>query len=186
MSFYSRLSSILTHQRRLPSSILRRAYRGKAGEEVKTLSAAESELLEVAKPRSDEIFADHIKLPSFNGLSASVVGDMQNELDVRRKRLIYRSKQRGWLEVDLLLGTWASENVPTLTLEELDQYEDFVNYETIDIYNIVTLKVDLPDELKSKDGSHVVERIQQWAKSSPLGKADPAKYKEIKADAQLT
>jgi hypothetical protein len=28
---------------------------------------------------------------------------------VRRKRMIYRSKQRGWLEADLLLGTWAVE-----------------------------------------------------------------------------
>jgi hypothetical protein len=42
---------------------------------------------------------------------------------VRRKRMIYRSKQRGWLEVDILLGKWATEHVPSLTLSELDEYD---------------------------------------------------------------
>jgi len=28
-------------------------------------------------------------------------------------RIMYRSKQRGFLEMDLLLGLWAQENVPT-------------------------------------------------------------------------
>ena len=40
---------------------------------------------------------------------------------VRRKRMIYRSKQRGWLEADLLMGSWATEHVPTLTNLELDE-----------------------------------------------------------------
>ena len=39
----------------------------------------------------------------------------------RRRRLIYRSRQRGWLEVDLLLGKWATENVPKLNAEQLIQ-----------------------------------------------------------------
>lgn len=35
--------------------------------------------------------------------------DLQEE--ALRKRLLHRSRQRGMLEVDLLLGKWASENV---------------------------------------------------------------------------
>lgn len=27
---------------------------------------------------------------------------------IYRKKLLYRSKQRGWLEVDLILGSWAN------------------------------------------------------------------------------
>lgn len=103
-------------------------------------------------------------------------------MDSRRKRLLYRSKQRGWLEVDLLLGTWASENIDTLTPEELDQYEDFVNLETIDIYNVITLRV---DALQTPFHNDMVSRIQEWAKQSPLGKADPEKYKQVKVDAKL-
>jgi succinate dehydrogenase flavin-adding protein (antitoxin of CptAB toxin-antitoxin module) len=83
--------------------------------------------------------------------------------------------------VDLLLGTWASANVPSLTAAELDEFEAFVNLETIDIYNIITLRIDIPDEVRSS----VVERIQAWARDSPLGRADPAAYEKVKADANL-
>jgi len=57
---------------------------------------------------------------------------------VRRKRMIYRSKQRGWLEADILLGSWAVLHVPSLTFEELDEYEIILNEETIDVFNYVT------------------------------------------------
>mmetsp|Transcript_41162 Transcript_41162/g.99175 ORF Transcript_41162/g.99175 Transcript_41162/m.99175 type:complete len:179 (-) Transcript_41162:100-636(-) len=148
-----------------------RNYLGEAGEETKSLSAKEEALLKIAKPKAEEIFQKHIELP----------GD---GIETRRKRLVYRSKQRGWLEVDLLLGTWASDHVPNLDDDELDQYEDFVNMETIDIYNVITLRLDVPESMK-RDGNGVVERIQEWARSSPLGKADPEKYREVKTDKNL-
>jgi succinate dehydrogenase assembly factor 2 len=37
--------------------------------------------------------------------------------------LIWRSGQRGWLEVDLLMGMWAKENVMGLSVVEMDEYE---------------------------------------------------------------
>jgi succinate dehydrogenase assembly factor 2 len=147
-----------------------RFYRGDSGEEVANLSKEEEALLTIARPRADVIFKDHTKPTP--------------DLESRKKRLIYRSKQRGWLEVDLLLGTWAYQFVPNLTEEELDQFEDFVNMETIDIYNVITLRLDVPEEMK-RDGDSVVERIAEWARSSPLGKADPEKYKAVKAEAKL-
>ena len=116
---------------------------------------------------------------------ASTPGALPDDgIETRRKRLVYRSKQRGWLEVDLLLGTWACDHVPNLDGDELDQYEDFVNMETIDIYNVITLRLDVPEAMK-RDGNGVVERIQEWARSSPLGKADPEKYREMKTDKNL-
>jgi succinate dehydrogenase assembly factor 2 len=127
---------------------------------------------------------DNIPAGSFDPTDATSTKDLP--LHIRRKRLVYRSKQRGWLEVDLLLGTWASENVPSLETKDLDDYEDFVNLETIDIYNVITLRLDVPEDMKTANGDGVVERIQQWARASPLGKADPEKYKSIKASAGLT
>jgi succinate dehydrogenase assembly factor 2 len=155
----------------LPLLASRRTYLGDAGDAIPALSAEEDALLRIAKPKAHEIFQRHIQLP----------GD---DLATRQKRLIYRSKQRGWLEVDLLLGTWASQNVQKLEVDELDQFEDFVNMETIDIYNIITLRIDVPDSLK-RDGAGIVERIQDWARSSPLGKADPVRYKAMKTEAKL-
>ena len=109
---------------------------------------------------------------------------------MRRKRLLYRSKQRGWLEVDLLLGTWASMNVRGLSAEELDRFEEFVNMETIDIYNVLTLRSDVPEGMGgggvgSEGGRTIVERIQDWCKESPLGKADKDKYEEVKTKNNL-
>ena len=60
---------------------------------------------------------------------------------VRRKRMIYRSKQRGWLEADILLGSWAVLHVPSLSIKELDEYEIILNEETIDVFNYVTGKL---------------------------------------------
>eukprot|EP00957_Ditylum_brightwellii_P078349 5957614-Ditylum_brightwellii.AAC.1 len=138
-------------------------------------------------PRSDSIHARHVRLPvldeipegSLDHSSGTELNKEAAALQVRKKRLVYRSKQRGWLEVDLLLGTWAAENVPSLDAEGLDQFEDFVNMETIDIYNILTLRADVPIEMKRDEpGGSVVERIQDWVKKSPLGKAEPEIYKK--------
>ena len=84
----------------------------------------------------------HLRLPSVDDIindsgrdeSTAAMSVQERELDIRKKRLVYRSKQRGWLEVDLLLGTWASENV---SLAELNESENFVNLETINIYNVL-------------------------------------------------
>lgn len=170
LSIFRRVAATRVLARR-PIILAHRNYRGDAGDEIKNLSAEEEALLKIAKPKADEIFKKHIELPV-------------DDIESRRKRLIYRSKQRGWLEVDLLLGTWASENVPKLTGEELDQFEDFVNMETIDIYNVITLRLDVPEEMKY-DGKGVVMRIQEWARSNPLGKADPETYRTVKGDAKL-
>jgi succinate dehydrogenase assembly factor 2 len=154
-----------------PYTIPTRTYLGDAGDATDKLSPQEEALLKIAKPKADEIFRKHIELPV-------------DDIETRRKRLIYRSKQRGWLEVDLLLGTWASQHVPNLQGDELDQFEDFVNMETIDIYNIITLRLDVPEEMK-RNGNAVVEKIQDWARSSPLGKADPDTYKSVKTEHKL-
>lgn len=50
------------------------------------------------------------------------------------KRLIFRSKQRGWLEVDLLMGAYATKFLAGKTKEELTVYERILNRETLDLY----------------------------------------------------
>lgn len=163
------------------ASASRRTYQGEAGEMQARagnddISRREQKLWDRARPRYDTIMERHLRLPTDESAD--------DNLAVRKKRLVYRSKQRGWLEVDLLLGTWASENVASLDSVELDEYENFVNMETIDIYNVVTLRSDVPEEMKGSEGEEgrksVVERIQEWARQSPLGKANAEKYAEIK------
>jgi succinate dehydrogenase assembly factor 2 len=175
------------------------------------LSDHELALYDKAKPRLDAYRAKHVSIPDLKKIPkdswatdmiAGIVTDTNSSskvpkdedaeiaLHVRKKRLIHRCLQRGWLEVDLLLGTWARQNVMSLSTEELNEFEDFVNSETIDIFNIMTLRVDaLPEKWKTTatGGSNtgIVERIQDWVKSNPLGKADPEKYKQVKESAKL-
>ena len=176
-----------------------RSYLGGAGEmqsrrekaDEDAVAAREQKLWDSAQPRYNAIMERHTRLPNLDDIQDTTgMEDAGNkaerELDVRKKRLIYRSKQRGWLEVDLLLGTWANENVPNLSLEDLNQFEDFVNMETIDIYNIITLRTDPPEELCGVGGEKsLVEKIQEWAKGSPLGKANKERYEEVKTKNNL-
>jgi succinate dehydrogenase assembly factor 2 len=100
---------------------------------------------------------------------------------VRRRRMIYRSKQRGWLEVDILLGSWATKYVPQLTTEQLDEYELVLKEETIDIYNFVSGKDALPERLR---GLSVIKLLQDYAYASKV--IDPDSYERIKKEANLT
>ncbi len=48
----------------------------------------------------------------------------ENEpIDVLRARLVYQSRKRGMLEGDLLLSTFAAENLPQMSLEGLKEFD---------------------------------------------------------------
>ena len=201
-TFLRTLPVLRPHPTAITTTTLTRSYLGDAGSmtsrrdnasENDAIAKREQELWDKARPRYDAIMERHVRLPFSSSLSTSSNDNqMERDLDARKKRLIYRSKQRGWLEVDLLLGTWASMHVPQLSVEELDQFEKFVNLETVDIYNVLTLRTDVPEDMKCNDSSNVeegtktvVEKIQDWVKQSPLGKADREKYVEVKTNHNL-
>ena len=87
-------------------------------------------------------------------------------LDVVRKRLAYRSKQRGWLEVDLLMGTFADAHLAGFDAAALATYEAILNRETLDLYNIVTGKDAVPAELAGR----VMDLLKAHVAASPLGR----------------
>ena len=79
--------------------------------------------------------------------------------EVYRKQLIYRSKQRGWLEVDLLLGSWASTNVMKLSNDQLKKFEYILNQDTIDIYNSILGR----GEIDKKVENDVMKMIRDYS-----------------------
>ena len=56
-------------------------------------------------------------------------------LDNRRKRLIFRSWHRGTREMDLIMGSFAETNVPSMTGAELDLYEELLHTPDPDVYD---------------------------------------------------
>ena len=67
----------------------------------------------------------------------------------RKKQLLYRSKQRGWLELDLIMGTWAERHIPVLSDVELQQYEAIVRRENPDLMKWLIEKTPVPEDVLS-------------------------------------
>jgi antitoxin CptB len=63
---------------------------------------------------------------------------MNDALDTRRKKLIFRAWHRGTREADLLLGRFAEARVPGFGAMELDQFEALLTESDPDIYDWLT------------------------------------------------
>ncbi|WP_020695967.1 succinate dehydrogenase assembly factor 2 [Reyranella massiliensis] len=68
------------------------------------------------------------------------------DIETRRKRLLYRSVYRGNKENDILLGQFARAHIATFDASELDQYERLLAASDNDIYDWVSGKVAVPAE----------------------------------------
>lgn len=51
---------------------------------------------------------------------------MAGDLDLRRRRAVYRASHRGTKEMDILLGRYAVEVLPTMTDPDLASFEDLL------------------------------------------------------------
>ena len=94
---------------------------------------------------------------------------LSTSLNSYRKQLLYRSKQRGWLEVDIILGSWASDNLSNMDKDKLVKYEKILNQDTTDIFDIIVKSKSVPQDL-DKD---LIKNIQNYSH-----KIDFSKLKE--------
>lgn len=68
------------------------------------------------------------------------------EKDSQRNRLIYRANYRGTKEMDMLIGTFAKQIVPTLNEAQLQEFEVFLNEEDPDLFRWYSDKTGVPEE----------------------------------------
>lgn len=68
------------------------------------------------------------------------------EVETRRKRLLYRSVYRGNKENDILLGQFARAHIAAFDVSELDQYERLLEIGDNQIYDWVSGKEAVPPE----------------------------------------
>ena len=68
---------------------------------------------------------------------------------VQVNRLLYRSKQRGFLEMDLLVGLWAERNLPTMDKGQLADMETVLDQENPDLFKWLTGQEEAPEAMKA-------------------------------------
>jgi antitoxin CptB len=65
-------------------------------------------------------------------------------LDVRRRRLLYRSEHRGNKENDILLGQFARAHVMAFDAGQLEQYEALLDEDDHDIFDWAAGRAPVP------------------------------------------
>ena len=100
-------------------------------------------------------------LPKSNQLpSMKNPGDM----DKYRKMLYFRSKERGMLEADLLLGTFALRYLPTMNEKQLVEYENLLEQYDVDVVPWIMNKTEVPETLNTE----VMKLLKQHVQQNPM------------------
>ncbi|GAB0490512.1 hypothetical protein MMPV_001749 [Pyropia vietnamensis] len=73
-------------------------------------------------------------------------------LSVTQRRILYRASQRGWLELDVLLGKWAASAVPAMPPAALAETEVLLSHETPELYRWVAGQDRPPPEVIARCG----------------------------------
>ena len=83
-------------------------------------------------------------------------------LDLRRRKLLFRSWHRGMREMDLVMGKFADAEISRLTEAELDEYERLVELPDGELLGWITGEQEVPGEY---DGP-VLRRLRAFHRKS--------------------
>lgn len=75
--------------------------------------------------------------------------DENESIEIRRKRLKFRSWHRGIKEADILLGSFADGHLDGLNVEQLDRYENLLREPDLKIVAWITRDVPAPQHLQN-------------------------------------
>lgn len=87
-------------------------------------------------------------------------------LAARQRRILFRSRQRGWLELDVLLGSWAAKHVPAMTAEgQLADMENLLTVETPHLYQWIVGQSEVPPQFASSES---LRSMQKFARGTGM------------------
>jgi succinate dehydrogenase flavin-adding protein (antitoxin of CptAB toxin-antitoxin module) len=70
-------------------------------------------------------------------------------IEIRRKRLIHRSRYTGMKETDLLLGAFAQRYIPGFDAAQLDEYERLLQETDVDLFDWATGRAAVPERCQT-------------------------------------
>ena len=79
------------------------------------------------------------------------------ELSILKKKLIYRSRNRGCRETDLLLGKFVVNNIENLTEGELKLLDNLLEESDQDLYEWITKRSPLPKRWNNSLMKKIIE-----------------------------
>ena len=82
----------------------------------------------------------------------------------KRRRLLYQSEKRGWLELDLILGSFARRELPAMSRGDMDAYESLLVEGEHTIFAVVMGTATL-DHL---EGHPVLNRLRQHVREGGM------------------
>ncbi len=87
---------------------------------------------------------------------------MPAAIDIRRKRLLFRSWHRGTREIDLILGRFADAHLADFDERQLDRFEALLECEDADLFDWVSRRIVPPPAY-----DHDVMRLLLAFRSAP-------------------
>jgi succinate dehydrogenase assembly factor 2 len=85
--------------------------------------------------------------------------------DTKRARLLYQSRKRGILETDLILSKFAKLYLPTMSREELDEYDKLLDLPDWDIYYWATRNNDVKRCPERWENSPIMAKLRDLAEN---------------------
>ena len=81
-------------------------------------------------------------------------------IEIKRKRLLFRSTHRGTREMDILLGAFFKSNMSDLNKDQLNEFEGLIEIPDDDLYNWAMGRMEIPKELDTQLLRDFIKSVQ--------------------------
>ena len=81
-------------------------------------------------------------------------------IEIKRKRLLFRSTHRGTREMDILLGSFFKSNMSDLNKAQLNEFEGLIEIPDDDLYNWAMGRMEIPKELDTQLLRDFIKSVQ--------------------------
>ena len=81
-------------------------------------------------------------------------------IEIKKKRLLFRSTHRGTREMDILLGDFFKSNMSDLNKDQLNEFEGLIEIPDDDLYNWAMGRTEIPKEMDTQLLRDFVKSVQ--------------------------